>query len=307
MKKFLINLKYAYRPNKPKLISRLVKNMVEVYAGKMPLRYVDFSIGYKCNLSCSHCFANHEDKNGKLTPAEYSVVVKEAMKIGAVNFSFQGGEPLLYPELKEYIFAARPEKNLISLSTNGTLLNWGKMRELSEMGVDILTISYDPFHRPVDILSIMDMAQHFRINITISTVVTHAMVSDNIINLGKLAGICTKNKTILMLIYAAPIGRWKDNKDVMLNKVDLEIIKKITREYQYVRTDFDANYKAHGCGAAKEIIYIRPNGDVLCCPFLETIFGNVRKESIIDIRKKMLTNNLLSKYHNECLAISGGL
>ena len=169
MQKYWLNFKYAIKLGKPLLIFRLIKTYLGIIFFKnRPLRYVDFAIGYSCNLKCEHCFATaledgimrrgiplNSNKDSrkmlprggvgrkKLTPKDYGEMVEEAMQLGACNFSFQGGEPTLYPDLIEYIKEAHPEKNVISVTTNGTLLNESKILELKQVGVDILTISLD--------------------------------------------------------------------------------------------------------------------------------------------------------------------
>ena len=66
-----------------------------------PLRYVDFSIDFACNLRCEHCFATALQQRGrrKMTVDDYARVARECMQLGAVNFSFQWGEPLLFRNL----------------------------------------------------------------------------------------------------------------------------------------------------------------------------------------------------------------
>jgi radical SAM protein with 4Fe4S-binding SPASM domain len=41
----------------------------------------------------------------------------------------------------------------------------------------------------------------------------------------------------------------------------------------------------HGCSAGRGFVYIKPNGDVWPCPFVEVNCGNVREEKFIDIWK----------------------
>jgi molybdenum cofactor biosynthesis enzyme MoaA len=66
---------------------------------------------------------------------DYRRVAQEAMELGVIDFSFQGGEIFLAPEYEEVIKVFQPEKNLISVTTNGTLLNLEriKIRDLISM------------------------------------------------------------------------------------------------------------------------------------------------------------------------------
>jgi MoaA/NifB/PqqE/SkfB family radical SAM enzyme len=313
IKRFLINFKYAFNFKKPLLTLRLIWNFIRILIfKKCLLRYVDLAIGYKCNLSCPHCFSYYRKREfGRMPPHHFAKVVKDAMRLGAVNFSFQGGEPLLYPDLKDYIKAAQPFKNLISISTNGTLLTYEKAKELKSWGVDIVTISLDSFRQLPDNVLVdpfegIDNAKRAGLKVTIASVVTHQNINDEF--LGNLRMIATLNKIILFLIFAVPIGRWEGKSEVMLTKEDVERIRRLEKSHHYLRTDFQANYYKKGCGAAKELIYINPYGEVFCCPFIQIPFGNLRKMPLWKIRERMLKVNILWEYHQKCIAgEEGGL
>ncbi|MFH1868016.1 MAG: radical SAM/SPASM domain-containing protein [Candidatus Omnitrophota bacterium] len=312
---FRVNLKYAFRINKPMLILRLMCNFLSIiFLNKRLLRYVDFAIGYKCNLHCEHCFATSLIEKGReaVTPMQYARIAREAMRMGALNFSFQGGEPLLYPELKEHIRAVGPWRNLISVTTNGTLLTDEKLMELKRWGVDILTISLDS-GIPEEHDSFRGMEGSFlkiyegikrallhRINVTIGAVVTHQNLKSE--GIKKLIEISSDLKVILMLILAVPVGRWKDKEDVLLGKDDLGYLEGLVSENLYVRYDFYANYFKRGCGAVKEIFYLNPYGDVFACPFIHKKLGNALTEPLADIRERALKDENFKYYHQTCVA-----
>ncbi|MBF0219412.1 MAG: radical SAM protein [Gammaproteobacteria bacterium] len=338
MHKYWLNFKYAVSLGKPLLIWRLVKTYLGIiFYGKRPLRYVDFAIGYSCNLKCDHCFATAledgtmrrgvpVDKNGdprkmlprggvgreRITPQEYGRIVSEAMALGACNFSFQGGEPTLYPDLLDYIRAAQPSQNVISVTTNGTLLDREKIAALKRAGVDILTISLDSACAEVHdafrgmsgtfakSLATIKLAKEMGLHVTVGAVVSHEnLYSDDFNQLIKLV---TGLDCILFLALASPVGEWANNANIMITPEDREYLDDLCATHPLVRTDFEANWVDHGCGAMKEIIYLTPYGDVLPCPFLHTSQGNVREQSLTAIRANTLTNPYFATYYDRCLA-----
>jgi MoaA/NifB/PqqE/SkfB family radical SAM enzyme len=243
---------------------------------------------------------------------DYARVARESMALGAVNFSFQGGEPLLFQELGRTIEACHPALNVISVTTNGTLLSEDKVSELKSLGVDILTVSLDS--------SIAEEHDRFRgaagsfdktmagiklalsrgLRVTLGTVVTHqSLRSEGIAGLLRLA---VELRVILYLILPVPAGRWMQNREMLLTSDDLEYIDDLTRSTPYVRTDFQANFGPHGCGAVKEILYLTPYGDVLACPFIHISLGNIFEESVSAIRARALQNPFFAEYHPRCLA-----
>lgn len=310
-----INFKYAFRPHKPLLLFRLAKAVIKSYLFNIvPLRYVDFALDFKCNLKCAHCFTVSLEQDGrrKLTIGEYRDIARQSMELGTVNFSFQGGEPLLFDKLLEIINVFQPERNLISVTTNGTLLTKNRVTELKRVGVDILTISLDS--------SIAKEHDNFRgvpgsfdkafkgikfaleggINVTLGCVVTHEnLKSKGILGLIEFS---QKSKLLLYLIFPVPAGRWSNQKFMLLTHEDLLFIKDIIRRFPYTRTDFQANLGKYGCGAVKEILYITPYGDVLPCPFLHLSLGNVFEEPLSDIRNRGLKNKYFASYYDKCLA-----
>lgn len=314
MRRFLISLSYAWNWKKPLAMIRIARSFLRSVFSKQPvLRYVDMSIGYRCNLKCAHCFA-HEDREKfneqkRMSPSFFHrCVVVPSMEMGAVNFSFQGGEPLLYPDLPEYIKAADPKRNIISVTTNATLLTEDKARELKSWGVDILTVSVDRYHDRIRLHEIVLMARSAGLKVTLGTVLTHDIFEDEaqLKKLGELAGYCQDNGLILLMIFAVAMGRWSGNEKALLTEDDVRAVHYIEKLVPYARTDFQANYYHRGCGAGKEILFIKPSGEVFPCPFLDIPFGNVRHESLKLIRQRMTENKILDHYSTQCLAAEEG-
>ena len=315
MSEFALNFKYAFRPNKPMLVARLAKTVFKSsFFNKIPLRYVDFAIDFECNLKCQHCFATvlRQDGRRRMEPADYARVAEECMELGTVNFSFQGGEPLLFKKLPDIVKACKPYKNVISVTTNGTLLNEKNIAELKKIGVDILTVSldssiageHDEFRGVPGVfdktIAGINLALRRGFNVSLGTVVTHqSLHSKGITGIIEMA---KERKLILNLILPVPAGRWIDNNDMVLTGDDLDFIYKLTKNSPYIRTDFQANLGPYGCGAGKEILYLTPYGDVLVCPFLHITFGNIFEDSIKTIRERALQVPQLAVYHDKCLA-----
>lgn len=313
--KFALNVKYAFRPGKPLLVARLTGAIIRSSLFRRPpLRYVDFAIDFACNLRCEHCFATALAQPGrrKMAVDDYRRVAKECMALGTVNFSFQGGEPLLFKGLGDIIAACQPARNVISVSTNGSLLTEEKIGDLKRMGVDILTISLDS--------AIAEEHDNFRgvpgafdktfaglklalaagLRVSLGTVVTHQTLRGP--GISGLLELARELKVLLYLIMPVSAGRWAGNRDASLTDDDLAYIDEQTRRSPFIRTDFQANMGPCGCGAVKEILYLTPYGDVLPCPFLHISLGNIFEEAVGAIRECALRNPYFAVYKNKCLA-----
>lgn len=247
-----------------------------------------------------------------MTVDDYARVARECMRLGAVNLSFQGGEPLLFRNLGDIIAACQPTCNVISVTTNGTLLNQDRVADLKRLGVDILTISLDSaiaeehdrfrgvpgtFEKT---MSGIRLALKEGLKVTLGTVVTHQTVRSE--GITALINLAKKLKVVLYFIMPVPAGRWTGNRKMLLMPEDLVYIDELTRRSPYLRTDFQANLGSYGCGAVKEILYLTPYGDVLPCPFLHISLGNVFEESVATIRNRALRNPYFAVYYQKCLA-----
>ncbi len=311
---FLLNARYAFNPRKPLLLARLAFALARNVFLPARLRYVEFCIGFACNLKCGHCFATalSDPSRPVMKLEEYRRVAGECMRLGALNFSFQGGEPLLFKELKEIIAACRPSRTVISVTTNGTLVTKERARELKKMGVDILTVSldsgiaqeHDAFRGSAgahaSALQGIENALAAGLKVTLGTVVTHGTLHSP--GLDAAIRFAKEKKLLLYFILPVPAGKWKDRRDMLLTEDDLSFLIALTEQSPLLRTDFQANMGGFGCGAAKEILYLTPYGDVLACPFLHISFGNIFQDTIAAIRQCALVQPSLSAYHPRCLA-----
>lgn len=108
-----------------------------------------------CNLACVHC-PHPEFKKSVHYQARYLDPELNAKMIGEVRQQGAGytqyirytaeGEPLVHPECYDMIeYAVRNSGVLVSLTTNGTILNEKRIQKLLEAGLDLIDISIDAF------------------------------------------------------------------------------------------------------------------------------------------------------------------
>ena len=112
------------------------------------INYVRISLTDKCNLSCVYC-KEEDDKveeyvNNILSFDDYKFMIKNFKELGVNKIKFVGGEPLLYPYLKDLIYFAKYECNIedISITTNGQHFS-EKALELKNSGLDRVNLSID--------------------------------------------------------------------------------------------------------------------------------------------------------------------
>lgn len=81
-----------------------------------------------CNMNCDMCYVRlsreEMERQGRLRTAEEWLAVARQMKdAGTLFLLLTGGEPLIYPEFKQLYTALRELGFLITINTNGTLID----------------------------------------------------------------------------------------------------------------------------------------------------------------------------------------
>lgn len=140
----------------------------------MEYNYLAILLTENCNAKCKMCCdCRGEVKGYTLTYSELNTIlskVKGYKNIGTIGIT--GGEPMLYPELCEYIFNYNYDRNMkFTLKTNGF---WGRnitsAREFitnNKDKISMISFSYDEFHKEfIDInyiKNIIDISIEFKI------------------------------------------------------------------------------------------------------------------------------------------------
>lgn len=282
---------------KPLFFLRVVKNytLALLPLKTKPLRFADISITHSCNFNCIHCSEQSLERNtGRpLSIEEYKHLARQLIDEGILNFHFTGGEPFLRKDMEEIIRVFQPERCMVSVQTNGSLITKERLKTLKAAGLDMVCISIDGDESAHDTFrqipgsheqcwKSVKMVIASGLRVAVCTTVGHnnirsPMLEQLILEAKALGANCLLNIPV-------PIGRYKNNIEVLFDKEDREYMEGLMRKYPHCRTDFESNYYIHGCGALKEKIYLTPEGNVIPCPFIHIVCGNVRSKPIRDIR-----------------------
>jgi len=110
---------------------------------KSPLYRCEMVITGRCNLRCPYCrgLPNGFDKDMDLKSAEKTLAIwaNEGMR----NVRFSGGEPMLHPNIGEFVKIAKDfGAEHVAISTNGTM-SISRYMKLIKLGVNDFSISLD--------------------------------------------------------------------------------------------------------------------------------------------------------------------
>ncbi len=93
----------------------------------------------RCNLQCLHCYMEGSPSRHERLPAELVFnAIEECDHLGVGGLYLTGGEPLLYPEIRDVIAIASRFSNLkVTLCTNGVLVKKHHVAMLKDANVHV--------------------------------------------------------------------------------------------------------------------------------------------------------------------------
>ncbi len=127
----------AKSENAARALALALANQACVDAGPQSL---SLTILERCNLACRMCDQGHS--SGRMLSAEALARLEPALA-GAQSVCLTGGEPLLHPDLLDFLTLCQRHQCQTIIQTNATLLTERMARRLIERGVTRLKISVD--------------------------------------------------------------------------------------------------------------------------------------------------------------------
>jgi Fe-coproporphyrin III synthase len=98
-----------------------------------------------CNLKCIHCYSasTSDIYDNELSTVEGKTLIDDLVKFKIPSLLFSGGEPLMRPDIFELIGYASSKGLRTVLSTNGTLIDSQKAKQLKDLNISYVGISLD--------------------------------------------------------------------------------------------------------------------------------------------------------------------
>jgi AdoMet-dependent heme synthase len=264
--------------------------------------FVMLSLTPRCQCSCRHCGVRSQNKNsgGELVKSDFLGIIDESYKLGAYSIYFFGGEPLLVPELFEYIAYARTKGLFTRCDTNGLLLNEEMVIRLKQAGLNEIGISIDSLNeerhdknRGVKgtlnkALSGLCHCNKLNLPCYISTVATSLSLKNgdfrNIVQFAEDSG------TRVRVLSPVNCGQWEDREDISLSPADVHVLRSFLKQgtVYWDSELIDGKDSPFLCSAmARRMLFVSSHGDVQPCCYFPVQFGNIRKEPLGRILDRM--------------------
>lgn len=254
----------------------------------------------KCNLHCTHCLNNSgKEVSNNLTNQEIRKLIDNLSRAGIQEIRFTGGEPLLHPNIFEFIQQATENGVRASVGTNATLITEDIAKKLAKAGLKQAVVSLDGTEDAHDsirgkgnfkkALNGVENLQKESIRIRINSVLMKNNYRD-IINL--MRELDSKHLPVFIRRFIES-GRGSGQFSQVLTKADYDKVREDLKEElngKYVKGHYlnddqvkpriPLPFERRACSAGQRGLVILPNGNIHTCGFLaaqgENPLGNVR-------------------------------
>ncbi|MGZ8892565.1 MAG: radical SAM protein [Halobacteriota archaeon] len=267
-----------------------------------------------CNLRCIHCHASGgKPAADELTTEEAKRLLDQLAEVPEFRMmAFTGGEPLVRQDLFELLAYSQALGFTNTLATNATLIDDDVARRLRRFGVVIAAVSLDGFtaeqHDMVrGIAGSFEAALEGMRALRRAGIVLHVNITAMEYNVEQLVDLMRLvdelGAGILLMYQLVPVGRGCDIHQAALDDgANERLIRFMAEAQRTTRAIMEpvagpqywpfllqragissgpllrlAETVFHGCSAGRGFVYIKPDGDVWPCPFIEMSCGNVRE------------------------------
>jgi radical SAM protein with 4Fe4S-binding SPASM domain len=299
----------------------------EHFKGKPHLNSLQIELTSRCNERCVHCYIPHENKLANIEDSMFYGVLEQCTKMGLLNLTLSGGEPMLHPHFIDYLRKAQQYDFSVNILSNLTLLNDDIVKEmkanrLSSVQVslysmkpevhDAITKVKGSFYKTRDaILKLID--SDIPLQISCPTMKQNKDDFADVLNWANKYKVRAMTDYIMMARYDHSTG----NLDNRLSLYEVEDVINAIREndtdYEFDILDADFSIPNQQddsediiCGICQSSICMVANGKVYPCPgWQDYTLGNLKEETLLQIwenspRIKFL-RNIRKKDFPQCL------
>jgi len=249
------------------------------------LRYLELQLTHRCNLKCRHCYLGPPGES--VLALEDSLAIIETFAAhGGLRLLLSGGEPLLYPELKELIAATEGMKMHRVLLTNGTRINSENIYYLNVENIQFSLDGWQAGHELVrgpgtflQALAGIDAARSAGIPVSIATMIHEG----NLEEFDRLQSFVEEIEATEWGIDVLGLaGSLVMNKDLLVTS------EKAAPLMTYA---FGGGYHgpSDGYGCGRHLVTVMPSGEVVKCGFYhESPLGNAAQEGLMNCWQRLI-------------------
>jgi len=156
---------------------------------------VNMPIWPTCNYRCKFCFGHYRGLMGEFRQDRIMDIPSILASMGTEKITLEGGEPFLYPGLKEFLKSCKEAGLTTSVITNASLVEYDTLREMAPY-IDWIGVSIDSPNEETEkvlgrgtgghvekAIRVVEWAHDLGIKVKINTVITRYNVHENLVDL----------------------------------------------------------------------------------------------------------------------------
>jgi AdoMet-dependent heme synthase len=272
-------------------------------------RFVNWHYTYNCNFNCDHCYSRSPSYPEELSAIDYQLIVEKLINAQIFKVAFGGGEPLTRADLIHTIEQLSEAGIFTHITTNGWLVDDAMSEKLKKAGLGTISFSIDsPFLKYHDelrnkqgsysrVLEGVRAANRVGLQVHLSTTITnenHEYIPE-FVSLAEQELISEIN---FKLFRAAGNGLvLKDRFSISQDVLD-SLVSHVgeLRKRSKVKISMYGSESGENCSCGNTTITLRPNGDLVICPYSGDPIGNILKQTLSEV---WLNSSELAKRRRE--------
>ncbi|MBW4647347.1 MAG: radical SAM protein [Kastovskya adunca ATA6-11-RM4] len=259
-------------------------------------RFVNWHYTYNCNFNCDHCYSRSPSYPEDLSVVDYQLIVEKLIDAQIFKVAFGGGEPLTRADLVHTVKRLSEAGIFTHITTNGWLVDTAMAEKLKEAGLGTLSFSIDsPFLKYHDelrnksgsysrVLEGIRSANRVGLKVHFSTTITvenHEYISE-FVSLAEQELISEIN---FKLFRAAGNGLVLKDRFSIKQDVLEDLIARVddSRKKSKVKISMYGSESGENCSCGNTTLTLRPNGDLVICPYSGDSIGNILKQTLSEV------------------------
>ncbi len=280
----------------------------------MPLPQINvaqLTLTNRCQCSCEHCgVAGFRGViQGELTAPQIDSLFQDLRLAGCQVVDLFGGEPTLRSDLFEIIQRGKSYGFIVSLETNGFLLDRPFIERLKGAGLDQIYLSLDDYRaEPHDrrrgrsgsfarAVAALELGAKAGILMHVSVVPQTAEFFESGDLNRFMQFVLERGADRVRLLLPRFVGRSIRADGVPFGAGhEQELFSHVSPQYRdriYVHTPGTPLGEQNVCTAKHVFCHIMSNGWVAPCPYFPLVFGNATREPIVDIFERIQSHPLV--------------
>ena len=286
---------------------------IEYFKKKKEPKWAEIDVTTRCNFSCKWCYMScASNKEGiDIKRDDYRSIINTLKNSGIIQITISGGEPLMHPDIIEFVSIASKKGMIVHINSNGWYLNREMAGSLKKAGLSQIQMNIDSLdtdkHESIrgknksfeHVLRAFTNAKLFEITSVVETVLTKE-------NIGEIKDIMTFSRGFginrVRVWDMLPVGSGKNQKhivpdnyndildDLTKHAINLGARNIISYEPGFPRKEYPVPVYHLPCPARLGAgLVVKPDGDVkYCCTQEEILYNVLEHRDIRKIHKRVL-------------------